>query len=121
MKTALSFIAGASLLALVSSAGAQEPIKLSDLQMDRVTAGASVTLLGTADATSAGAALANVLGAATVKTQTLADPIGTTNGGIPIAAAAATSTAAATSVFGVGFALPNAAAASASTATAALQ
>jgi len=121
MKTALSFIAGASLLALVSSAGAQEPIKLSDLQMDRVTAGASVSILGTADAASAGQALANVLGAATVATQTLADPIGTTTGGIPVAAAAATSLVAATSVYAPGFTLPNAAASSASTATAALQ
>jgi len=120
MKTALSFIAGASLLALASSAGAQEPIKLSDLQMDRVTAGASITLLGTANATSTGLALANKIGAAKVTTLTLADPLGATTKGVPTAAAAAASTAVAVSLYGVGLPLPNAAAVSGTSATAAL-
>jgi|GEM_PF-5341734 len=123
MKTALSFIAGASLLALVSSAGAQEPIKLSELQMEGVTAGASVSLLATANAQSGGQALANLLGAATVKTETVADPIGATSNpiGVPYAYAAGTSTVVASSVLGIGFVLPNAVASSASVAVAALQ
>lgn len=119
MKTALSFIAGASLLALVSSAGAQEPVKLSDVQMDRVTAGASVSFLATADAAAVGQALANLAGASTSYSATLADPIGVT--GTPVAAAAAYNISAASSVYGLGFPSPNAATTSYSTATAALQ
>jgi hypothetical protein len=121
MKSALSLIASVSLLAFTSGAGAQESVRLTDVQMDSVTAGATVVLLGTATSASAGAALANALGAVVSLTNALADPLGITTAGVPTAAATASNTAAATSVFGPGLLVPSAAAMSRATATAALQ
>lgn len=76
MKTILSFAAGVSMLALTSIAGAQEPMKLTDSQMDRVTAGAVVVFFGSAvaDAYTNGFGNSSVVGAS--NTLAVSDPTG---------------------------------------------
>jgi len=77
MKTILSLTAGVSMLALTSIAGAQEPIKLTDSQMDRVTAGASIVFYGSALADAYANGYGNQLVVAASNTYVVADPTGT--------------------------------------------
>lgn len=100
MKRATSILAGVALLALGGLAQADEPVPLSEGQMDQVTAGA------TALAISAAATLGDVVSSTVANAQTLTAP--------GIASASANSTGIAASVFF------NAAASSSSQAAAAL-
>lgn len=101
MKTGISIMAGLSLLALVSSANAQEPIRLSELQMDEVTAGYTATAIASA----VGAAASNLSSATTVVTNTDVNSISP-----PHALSSAASAAAAVSFWTPGLPLANAAA-----------
>jgi hypothetical protein len=76
MKKVLSMLASTALLALTGTASAQGPIALTSAQMDGVTAGAIVTLQSFATASSTGATLGNFLSETTVKTNSVADPLG---------------------------------------------
>lgn len=78
MKTILSLAAGVSMLALTSIAGAQEPIKLTDGQMDRVTAGQQqiVLFFGAAIADAGTTGYGNVSVAGFSNTLAVADPTG---------------------------------------------
>jgi len=125
MKTILSLIAGASMIALASGVGAQEPVKLTDGQMDRVTAGFAFSYNGAALGDATGVGVANLITTTTTGTVAVADPTGTLapippGCGIPCAYAAGASNVASVSVFTPGLPVPNAAAQSTSTATAAL-
>lgn len=85
MKTILSLIAGASILAVASGASAQGPVQLSDRQMDQVTAGISFSWQGDALSTATGLGYANLLTQSVTQTIAGADPagLGGACGGIP--------------------------------------
>lgn len=127
MKTILSLIAGASMLAVASGASAQDPVKLSDGQMDRVTAGYAVVYNGTAYGDSVGLGVANLITITKTATLAISDPANTQpvppNGlgcGAPCAYAAGVSAVGSVSVWTPGLPLNNAAAVSTSAASAAL-
>ncbi|QBQ53954.1 hypothetical protein [Nitrosococcus wardiae] len=65
MKNIFSIMTCALMLAFAGTSNAKEPVKLTDVQMDNVTAGAIVLLVGQA------AAIAEGAGAGTVLSQTL--------------------------------------------------
>jgi len=112
MKTAFSFIAGVSMLALTGIASAQEPVKLTDAQMDKVTAGATVLLLSQALANATAQATGNFgtpSSTAATQTVTVADPTGVLLAGPPVSIGQAAGVAAA---FAVPIGPPVAAAAS---------
>ena len=98
MKTKLmTLVAGASLCAMVGAAQAA-PVELTGDQMDGVTAGAILVLIGqgASYATLAGAGNAQTIGA--TGSNTIVDPTGALLGGNPIVVSGSTSTVAATSV-----------------------
>ena len=87
MKTAIcSALAGAALLASATAAGAAEPVKLSDAQMDGVTASGAAAAMGGA------ATLGDLVSDTAAGTQTMVI-------GSEFAAAQAASTGLAVSVF----------------------
>lgn len=80
MKKLIKMLVGASALAVAGSAIAQEPVTLSDAQMDGVTAGAVVLLSGVGIADAASAAVANTLGVTNSYTDVQVDPTGLITG-----------------------------------------
>jgi len=116
MKTILSLIVGASMFALASGVGAQEPVKLTDGQMDKVTGG-GFAAAAIADAFASG--WANKQVTTTTLTATLADPTGLVCG-TPCAQAAGTGATLSSSAWEPGLLVPSASATSASQASAAL-
>lgn len=119
MKNVIKMLVGASVLAAAGASVAQEPATLSDAQMDGVTAGAVVLLLGEGIADSGAAALANTLGLTDAQTEVVADPTGALTGVMSVVSLGS-SASLATSVTDGG-AIGGAQAASAATAAASLQ
>lgn len=116
MKTILSLIAGASMAALASGVGAQEPVKLTDGQMDRVTAGFAFAYNGAATANALGVGTANLLTTTATWTLAVSNPTATP----AFATASGNSNTVSVSVFTPGLPVPNAAAVSTSGAAATL-
>lgn len=116
MKTILSLIAGASMFALASGVGAQEPVKLTDGQMDKVTGGG---YLAAAIANAGALGYANLEVNTLTATETVADPTGVICG-VPCAIAGGTGQTISVSVWTPGLPVPGASANSASQASAAL-
>jgi len=80
MKKVIKMLVGASVLAVAGSAIAQEPVTLSDAQMDGVTAGAVVLLSGAGIADAGSLAVANTLGLTNSYTDVQVDPTGAITG-----------------------------------------
>ncbi|ADE13353.1 putative hemagglutinin-related autotransporter protein [Nitrosococcus halophilus Nc 4] len=78
MKNIFSIMTCALMLALAGTSSAKEPVKLTDVQMDGVTAGAFVLLQGNATAIAQGAGAGTILSQTNSETfaqvDTTADP-----------------------------------------------
>lgn len=120
MKTILSLIAGASILAVASAASAQEPVKLSDRQMDQVTAGFTVFYNGAALGQAAGQGVANLITITDTATTAFSDPTASVVCTLPCASATGVSAVGSISVYTNGLPLNNASAISQTAASSAL-